>query len=293
MTHNEENAGTAPTSADTAKIRLTILSENTVHRHGLLAEHGWAVWIESPGTKILFDTGQGFVLRHNAKRLEIDLLSADHLVLSHGHFDHTGGLASLLADGCTATIHAHPDVWRPKYADHKGHPRRSIGVTREWTKSPPKYTAVTEPASLDGTFRLTGQIPRNRDFETVEESFLAGEDVIVHDEMLDDLAMFFDTCNGLVVLTGCSHAGIINTLETVRKLVPGRPIDTVIGGMHPRAADEDRLSRTLSALWQYDVRRVIPAHCTGRRASLALSDAWGDRCVPCSVGDCFEFVPAE
>lgn len=267
---------------------ITVLADNSVRGRGLLAEHGLAFWIEIDGRCLLFDTGQGAVLRHNAQNLGVRLELADAVVLSHGHYDHAGGLHHVLQAAPQAQVYAHPAALRPKYLRNNhgigrdvGLPSMSESAVRErtgeliWTERP------TEVAP--GLF-ATGEIPRRTEYENSGGPFFGDHECEQADPLQDDQALFFDSHRGTVVLLGCAHAGVINTLQYVHGLTNGRPIHAVMGGMHLVTASRDRMDRTIAALRHLEVERFGPAHCTGLAATAELWNAFPGRCFSCAVG---------
>ena len=273
-------------------IRATILVENTAHKQDLLAEHGLAFWIETGQTRVLFDTGQGNVLLHNASRLGVELELADAVVLSHGHYDHTGGLAGVLRLASRAKVYTHPAALRPKYARDTDGAVRSIGISSDsesaardvakeliWTKGPVEIAR--------GLF-ATGEIPRVTDFEDTGGAFFLDEECQQPDPLIDDQAVFCESPSGSVVFLGCAHAGVINTLRHIRQLTSGRPVHTVVGGMHLVGAGPRRMDRTVAELRRLGVRRLAPAHCTGPAATARLWSEFPARCVPSHVGTAME-----
>jgi 7,8-dihydropterin-6-yl-methyl-4-(beta-D-ribofuranosyl)aminobenzene 5'-phosphate synthase len=147
-------------------------------------------------------------------------------------------------------------------------------------------SAVTEV--MPGVF-LTGEIPRETDFEDVGGPFVLDEAGMRPDPILDDQALYFDSPEGLVVLLGCAHAGVVNTVCHVRRLVPNRPVHAVFGGMHLLAATPERIARTLDALRAWGLQRLGPAHCTGVAASARLWTEFPQACTACAVGSRFMF----
>ena len=273
--------------------RITVLVDNCVAGLGLLAEHGLALWVEMRGRRLLFDTGQGMVLSHNAGNLGIALKEVDAVVLSHGHYDHTGGLNPVLEAAPQAKVYAHPAVLQPKYVrKHDGTSRdvsmpspaegalRNRGDAVTWTERPTEIH--------DGLF-VTGKIPRRTDFEDTGGPFFIDREYQQADALLDDQAVFFDSCAGTVVLLGCAHAGVINTLQYVRELTGGKPIHAVVGGMHLVTASRNRMDQTIHGLRQLDVRRLGPAHCTGAAPTAELWGTFPERCLSCAVGTKMEF----
>ena len=275
------------------QIRITILAENTAETRDLRGEHGLAYWIETNEHCLLFDTGQGLVLEDNARMLNLDLDALDTVVLSHGHYDHTGGLAAIeRRAGSNLRVLAHPAAFLPKYkltdagTRDIGIPSASRDALARLTSPPITSTMLLEVVP---DVWMTGEIRRYHPEETATESFCADPEGRIQDPLLDDQALFIETKQGTVVLLGCSHAGIINTLDHIQELTQGRPIHAVIGGMHLRSALESRLEWTINELRFYNLRLLAPLHCTGQPATVALRNAFPGICVAGGVGTRFEF----
>ena len=274
-------------------LRITALVENTARGRGILAEHGLAIWIEVDSQRTLFDTGQGVVLRHNARELGVRLRSADHVVLSHGHYDHTGGLRHVLRTATHPRVYAHPAAFSLKYARNDDGTSRDISApgTDEATvrKQAEELIWTKEATEIGGGLCVTGQIPRMTGFEDTGGPFFLDQECRHPDPLADDQAVFFDSAQGTVVLLGCAHAGVVNTVQHIQRLTNGRPIHTVVGGMHLVSASQQRLDRTIGALRQLHVQRLGPAHCTGMAATIKLWSAFPDRCFPFTAGSHMEF----
>lgn len=270
-----------------ARVRVTVLSENSVQRRGLLAEHGFAVWIEADDHRILFDTGQGLVLSHNARVLGIDLGKADAVVLSHGHFDHTGGLAGTALPLSGATVFVHPDAFRPRYVRRDGvahaveSPIRSVD---ELYSRAGRVVLTAKPAEIRPGLVVSGAIPRQTDFEDTGGAFYLDQDLQRPDPIEDDQALVIRTPEGLVLLIGCAHAGVVNTLNHARRITGEHRVLAVLGGMHLAAAKQERIARTVRALAEAGVARIAPAHCTGAAATAVLASEFPDRYFPCPTG---------
>ena len=275
------------------KARVTILVENTAKRARLLAEHGLAYWIEYGGHRILFDTGQGYVLRHNAAELNIDLASVEALVLSHGHYDHTGGIAEVLSRAKEVDVYAHPAAFRPKFMQRSDGSIRSIGIPEAASQAlhGPAVTVhhVSQPTIVFPGLVATGSIPRVTEFEVPNPRFFLDDACRTQDLLEDDQAVYFTTQQGLVVLLGCAHSGAINTFRYITQLVPDQPIHALIGGMHMVDASEERIRETLRELKNWTIQLIAPAHCTGMNATLAVWQAFSNRCREACVGSQWEF----
>jgi 7,8-dihydropterin-6-yl-methyl-4-(beta-D-ribofuranosyl)aminobenzene 5'-phosphate synthase len=274
-------------------IAITVLVENTVADERLLAEHGLAVWIECNAGRVLFDTGQGPALAPNAERLGVDLSTADAIALSHGHYDHTGGLPAALDAAPKATVYAHPAALDPKFA-HSGEPRpRRIGMppasAKALTRHKGRFAETTGPTEvMEGIF-LTGEVPRVTDFEETGGPFFLDEACTLADRMLDDQALYFTSGEGPVLVVGCAHAGIVNTMRYVAELTGAGSFACVMGGMHLVGASDERIGRTIEAFRAFGVRRIGPAHCTGSEAGARFRQAFPASFFSCHAGCRLEF----
>ncbi len=271
--------------------RITVLVENTATGQGLLAEHGLSFWIEHGGHRILFDTGQGYVLKHNAQRLCIPLDTADAVVLSHGHFDHTGGLADVLELGNSPALFLHPAALAPRYARLTDGSAREIGMPQPGVQAVQKKTSLvmTEAATeVCAGIHVTGPVPRQTSFEDAGGPFYVDCACRQPDEFPDDQALYFETAQGIVVVLGCAHAGIVNTLRYVQTLTGNRPIHTVMGGTHLVSASLERMDRTVEELRRIGIQRLMPAHCTGFPAMARLWHEFSCQYASCPVGTIIE-----
>lgn len=268
-------------------LRITVLVENTASGEGLIAEHGLSVWMETAQGRYLFDTGQGSALGHNTDRLGIPLERTDAVILSHGHYDHTGGLHRVLGVKDRPTIYAHPAAFEHKYARDIDGSSREIGMPPQ-AKDPARSTAdirwVRVPTKISNGLFITGPVPRGNDYEDTGGPFFADAGCLTPDELPDDQAVFLDTPVGIVVVLGCAHAGVINTLQYIKGLTGNSRIRAVMGGMHLLAAGRDRMDKTIAGLKDLAVQELFPAHCTGRDAVERLYREFPQRCFPFSSG---------
>ncbi|MCX8157175.1 MAG: MBL fold metallo-hydrolase [Verrucomicrobiae bacterium] len=273
--------------------RLTILVENSTHQPGLQAEHGWSVWIEWGDQAFLFDTGQSGMWLNNARQLKVPLSRLGGVMLSHGHYDHTSGLAALGALAEEMPVYLHPDAFAPKYSVPAGASPRYIGMpqaSRDWLQQQgARVKTVHTALEVAPGLWLSGPIPRQNTFEDVGGPFYLDAEGRCPDPLWDDMALGMMTREGLVVLLGCAHAGVVNTLAHFRSLLGSPPVYAVVGGMHLLQASAERLTATMEALEQYQVRRLGVGHCTGFVAAVALSHRFSGRCFVPAAGTRLEF----
>jgi len=277
-------------------LRITLLVENTTPGRGLLGEHGFAAYIEDGEESLLFDTGQsGSALLANAKALGVDLGRVSTLVLSHGHYDHTGGVKSFLSVVRDVDVFLHPNALAPSYNCKRGQPPKAIGIPDDCAaalqSTSGQLICSPDAASITKRVSTTGQVPRVTDFEDVGGPFFLDPNGSVPDSIESDQALWIRSDEGPIVILGCAHAGVVNTLNHVASLSGENRIYAVIGGMHLGQASAERLQATAKALRQYDVRLLSPCHCTGKVAKEFFAQEFATEYVPCCVGSLFSGSP--
>ena len=247
-------------------VKFTILSENRVINPRLCAEQGLSIFVETANGNILFDTGQTEAFVRNAKELGVDLNSVQKIVLSHGHYDHTGGLPHFLAKTKVREIICHPSVIHKKY---KVYPTGGIDIGVPWEKNDlitrgARFDFKTHPHEIMPDIWISGEISRNTAYEKVEETYQQRPCVnYIHDEIHDDMCLIFNTTKGLIILLGCGHAGPINSIKQAMRITGNKQIFAVIGGMHLQHSPDEKIKKIVNNLINLNPARLVPLHCTG------------------------------
>ena len=273
-------------------VKITILVDNYAEK-GLSAEHGLSLWIEAGSRRILLDTGQGGALAPNAEKLGIDLSMTDSLVLSHGHYDHTGGVSWAIRNASEMEVFCHPAAVLPRYGMREGQ-SKPLGMTGEslWALESlfsRRNHWIQGVRVLFPGIGLTGYIPRQTDYEDTGGAFFLDPELSRPDPIDDDLALWINTPEGLIVCVGCCHAGLINTLNHALLQSGASKLKAVIGGYHLLNADGRRLERTVADLKVLSPELIVPCHCTGSKAVDALADAFGSGVRSGCSGTSFTF----
>ncbi len=272
---------------------ITVLAEDTVNQRGIIGEHGLCFCIDSPQGQVLFDTGQGLVLSQNSAKLNIPLEQAKAVVLSHGHYDHSGGLFYILEKNSHARIFLHPDALTIRYNKPKDSSAREIGMPlqiKEYLKQMENRIVWTEsPTCLMDGVHATGYIPRKTLYEDVGGDFFLDEECRHPDPINDDQSLWLETNRGIVILLGCAHSGVVNILNYIAEITGKKEFFAVLGGMHLGRASSERLNATLEAFLNYRVQVIAPAHCTGNIASYFLRQYLQSKFAVCITGSKFIF----
>ena len=259
---------------------ITLLVDNKAGE-GLECVHGFAAWIRIRDRRILFDTGQKDVILKNSERLGINLADAEVLVLSHGHDDHTDNLADFYAINPNAPMYCGRNIDADRFCCRPGEqalnwsPPPSAKKIFE-TLPPEQKHVLDKPLYLLPGVAITGPVPRLTTFEDVGDALFLDIEARKPDPVSDDMSMWFETDKGLVILLGCCHSGIVNTVNYIRQVSGIEKISGIVGGMHLIRASKERMDKTLEAMKSWNMDFLIPCHCTGDNAMQQMKDYLGD-----------------
>ena len=280
--------------AELQSLKVTILS--TMLADAGIGEWGFAALVEADGKKILFDTGaRPNTVLENAKELKVDLSGVQDVILSHFHDDHTTGLMTLrreLSKSNPAAL-SRVHVGKGIFLERRGRSQNPmIAMKQDYEATGGKFIEHDRPAEILPGVWLTGPVPR----VYPEKNYASGIEVAkdggwVQDDLPEDQALVFNTPRGLVLLTGCAHAGVINTLEYARKFIRPAPLNAAIGGLHLYNAKDEQIDWTADKLKEFQTAQILGAHCTGIETVYRLRQRLGlnrHTCVVGTVGAIFD-----
>ncbi len=279
-----EAAGDVKTSHEARTLKITVLVTNVAgDPHLGDGEWGYSALVEVDGHKILYDTGASSdMVLNNAKALNIDLSDVEDVVLSHNHWDHVGGLMALRHEfaktnpRAMSRVHVGAGIFEPRL-NEAGVDQNGLRLIKaEYLATGGAFIIHDKATELYPGVWLTGPVPR----PNVEKNWFPGLSLVtaqgrVEDNVPEDSALVFDTSRGIVILTGCGHAGIVNIVEYARTIVGAKPLLAVIGGLHLFNASDQTLVWTGARLKSYRIENLLAGHCTGIEATYRLRESTG------------------
>ena len=266
---------------------ICVVDNKALKGTGLKTEHGLAFWIETKNGTVLFDTGQtADVLSHNISLLNLDVKDVDALAISHAHYDHTGGLEAVLPENPDLIMYANDDVFRPKFSLRDGKYNLSgFKMSREEYTNKVEVRLSDTPAEIFPSLWTTGEITKRVEPEGRSSGhYIRDGEGWLPDPYRDDMSLVLKIPDGLVVVCGCCHAGLLNTLTHVEENFEG-PIVVVMGGTHLMTADGKLMDYVINVLDErYSDTLFYLNHCTGDDAIKSLANAFGERVQPFPAG---------
>lgn len=282
------------------ELRVLVLVEDSASfDSNLLAQHGISLFVEARWgghlKRIIVDVGPDpSTLQHNMETLNIDPCSIDIVVLTHCHYDHTSGVSSLVArtGRKDLLVIGHPELFRPNFTTSpclKYVGMRTSDAPDRISAAGARLLLSKDPLQIAPGLCTTGQVPRVTPFEDTGMSFFTLVDgKVTQDSMLDDMALVANVKGrGVVIVTGCSHSGIVNIVKQAMQIYPDSKLDGIIGGFHLIKASHERVRLTVESIAALEPRWVSAGHCTGFQAQVALHLALGERFTPLHCGSQF------
>ncbi|MFW5807643.1 MAG: MBL fold metallo-hydrolase [Spirochaetota bacterium] len=262
-------------------MRITSLAENLVYSSRLRGEHGLSLLVETDdGSRLLVDTGLGYALCHNMEALGIQADSVDAVCLTHGHYDHTGGLEGFLQlRSVPVPVYARREMFCERYS-RNGSELKQIGIpgtAAGYEKLGADFRWSDSVSNLGGITIMAGITAGREKARFDNRLMIMKNGSIVADDFDDELTYIFDTRKGAVIVTGCAHNGISEIVESAADVLKSDSIYAVVGGAHLSHASVSYIDRTIEVFRQYDVERICLNHCTGFDAAARLKAVFGER----------------
>lgn len=272
-------------------MKIQFLMENKTDGPGCVAEHGLSIYIQAQGKSLLFDTGASSLFARNAEAMGVDLSEAEALIISHGHYDHTGGVPEFCRINKDAPVYIHKEGFYETYGKKHGkmeeQPCSIRWTARERKEIEPRIIKTENPLWLSENMVISGTIPAEPGQQTETFYRKMPDKSFAADPMDHEQILVIREPEGLYVFSGCSHRGVIPAVSYARKLFNGERIAALIAGMHLYSAGEETRGRVVKQILSEEMDLVIPVHCTGIDAICDLKAALGEKCVAATAGSSY------
>lgn len=278
-------------------MRITALCENSSPSETLEAEHGLSIYIETKKHTVLFDTGQSAAFIRNAEKLGIDLLAIDYVVISHGHYDHLGGLIAFLELNKQAKVILKKEIFAYQYHSKRGDDIRNIGYPEELLDYQKRFIYLEDAFTKTDNLYFIGDIEQQHPLPKGNSLLYRSEEAgLEADKFEHELLFVIEESDELAVFSGCAHRGILNMLESVKKHLPGKAIKLIYGGLHLTDDSEYATTETTEEILAIasEIRqmagasKVYTGHCTGKKAMRILSESFGESMQALYTGQTIE-----
>lgn len=264
-------------------MKVIFLVDNYVDKPELCAEHGFSCWIKYNEKNILFDVGQTENIYKNGKILGLDFSQLDCVVLSHGHYDHTGGLDSIFND--KMKIYAHRDIGVDHFRISQDGEYHYIGINRDfYDRNRDKFILNEDIIEIFPDIFLSGKIFRYEPFDSDQNLFRYSGGIYYKDIFSDEQYLVVKENSEYSIFTGCSHTGIVNIIEDFYAKFGKVKIKAVVGGFHLFRSCGEELSMVAKYFLKHNIKKIYTGHCTGIETMIYLKNILGERVVPIKVG---------
>ncbi len=275
-------------------MKISVLIENTTYKKDILAEHGLSLFIETDNCKILFDAGQTDALIKNAETMNISLADIDYVVISHGHFDHTGGLPQFCRINKKAEVYIHRDSFGDFYGEDKdglsdGLKTGILWTERETEETRDRLSYTAGPYWINDDMVISGTIPDTIRAEQTEKFLVKKDkDKYIKDNMDHEQILVLKEKEKLYIFSGCSHTGVIAAVNYAKYFFPETEIKLFAAGMHLFNSSSDERKKIFRNLFEENIDYILPFHCTGSMAIFELKNYLEDKCKILNAGDCID-----
>lgn len=274
-------------------MKITFLSDNKTEKAECNAEWGLSILIESMGRKVLFDLGASSMFADNAKALGADLKDVSAVVISHGHYDHTGGAEAFCEINHEAPIYIHKEAVGESYGLGRNGKIDGVDCGVLWSgdfkrKVSPRLVLTEGVVKINENMTLVGNIPLLEEYPMTEKFFRRSGTEWVEDRMDHEQFLVVEEERGIYVFSGCSHKGVMSVTARVKELFEGKRILGFIAGMHLYPLSEKKQEKIAEAICGLGIEMVFPVHCTGMKAIIMFKERLGENCVIASAGKSYE-----
>lgn len=277
-------------------MKITFLSDNKTEKAACIAEWGLSILVESKGHKMLLDVGSSEIFARNAKALGIAMDDVEAVAISHGHFDHTEGMEAFVEVNKKAPVYIHKEAMDEDYAvmnDGSLDPMNDgIRWSEEFVEAIKDRLVLTEGVTkIFDNMTLVGNIPLLPEYPMTERFVRPDKKnpgQYVDDNMDHEQFLVVEEDEGIFILSGCSHKGVMSIIKHAENLFPGKKILGFIGGMHLYPLTKEARKEIVDNICGLGLECVFPVHCTGIEAILMFKERLGDKCIIASAGDSYE-----
>lgn len=271
-------------------MKITSIIDNISKNKSINSEHGLSLLIEFNNKKILFDTGSSNLLLDNAKKLNIDLSDIDILIISHGHYDHMGGMRAFFSVNKKAKVYIKKQTNQQYYIKKQFYYKYVSGDLSLFDDFKDRFVYINKNTDISENISIITNINTIDNCDYIKNSMYKLNNRILYRDPLDhELLLVINEDNNLTVITGCSHSGIINMVNEVSLCFPGKKINNLIGGFHlkglNRSNDKIIINHLTAELKKYNIEKLYTCHCTSYKYYLKLKEILKDQIDYLGISD--------